>query len=209
MTTERFISFEGLDFCGKTTQISLLLKRLEDVNLDVQVLREPGGTAVSERVRDIVLDPAHPEMDDRTEILLYSAARAQLVHQMLIPLLESRKYIIADRFFDSTSAYQGFGRGLDTDFIQRLNAFATSGITPSKTIFIDISPEESVRRRQSAGRMADRLESQAIEFYHGIRAGFHEIAKANPDRFISINGESTIEDIAGKIWQVVSEVWDL
>jgi len=209
VTTERFISFEGLDFCGKTTQISLLLKRLEDMHLDIQVLREPGGTAVSERVRDIVLDPAHPEMDDRTEILLYSAARAQLVHQTLIPLLESGKYIIADRFFDSTSAYQGFGRGLDTDFVQRLNTFATSGITPTKTIFIDISPEESVCRRQSAGRMADRLESQAIEFYHGIRDGFHKIAEANPDRFIIIPGESTIEDIAAKIWQVVSEIWEL
>ncbi|MGH1364419.1 MAG: dTMP kinase [Calditrichia bacterium] len=209
MKQSRFISFEGLDFCGKTTQIKLLLDRLAALKIDVNLLREPGGTAVSERVRDIVLDPAHPEMDDRTEILLYSAARAQLVHQKLIPLLDHNAYVVADRFFDSTSAYQGFGRGLDMDFVQRLNLFATSGIMPDKTLFIDISPEESVRRRRSAGRMADRLESQAIEFYHTIRSGFHQIADNNPERFIVIPGEENIDVISQRIWSTVSKIWGL
>ena len=205
----RFISFEGIDFSGKSTQIKRLLLRLRQAGLNVEVLREPGGTAVSERVREIVLDPQHPEMHSRTEILLYSAARSQLVHQVLLPKLQAGSYIIADRFFDSTTAYQGYGRRLDIDFVRRLNHFATSGLLPYKTLFIDVSPEVAVKRRQQAGRGRDRLEQEDLQFYDTIRTAFVQLADELPDRYITIDGDRTSDEVEQDIWQAVASLWEI
>lgn len=210
---QNFITLEGLDFCGKSTQVKKLVERLEAQDISVFLLREPGGTSISEQIRQILLDNKNQEMHDRSEILLYSAARAQMVHQVLLPLLEKNRdgggYVVADRFFDSTTAYQGFGRQLDIDFVKQLNTFATSAALPYKTLLLDISPEESFRRRRLAGRGRDRIESADLEFYERIRNGYLQLAQEDPNRFIQIDAEDEIEAVAAKIWDVVSEIWQI
>jgi dTMP kinase len=204
-----FISFEGIDFSGKTTQIELLISRLKAADIQVHLLREPGGTVISEKIRQILLDKSHQEMHPRTEILLYSAARSQLTHQTILPLLDSGNHVIADRFFDSTTAYQGYGRNLEIAFVESLNQFATSGLLPYKTFFIDITPEEAAQRRKAAGRTSDRLESENIRFYQDIRKGYQHLARMFPERFITIPGEQSIEETAGLIWEQVADIWKL
>lgn len=204
-----FISFEGIDFCGKSSQIELLLQRLKKLNLKVKVLREPGGVFISEKIREILLDTTHAEMDPRTEILLYSAARAQLVHQTILNELKKGAYIIADRYFDSTTAYQGYGRNIDIDFVDRLNHFATSGLVPFKTFFIDISPDEAERRRGLQVAQKDRMEREGIEFYKKIRNGYLKLAEKEPERIIRVNGELPQQEIADNIWQRLSQFWHL
>lgn len=206
---KKFISFEGIDFCGKTTQIELLLKRLESYHLPVHLVREPGGTTISERIRQILLDKSLKEMNPRTEILLYSAARTQLVHQTILPLLEKGYYVVADRFVDSTTAYQGVGRNLNPTVVDILNEFATSGLKPYKTFLIDISPEEAERRRKSLRERRDRLESEGLTFYKTIRQGFMEIASREPERFVIIPGERGIEEVAEEIWKRVVQFWNI
>lgn len=205
---ERFISFEGIDFCGKSTQTALLLETLQQKGVKVHLLREPGGTVISEKVRSIILDKAHLEMHAKAEILLYSAARAQLVHQKLLPLLEQGEYIIADRFYDSTTAYQGYGRQLDVVFVQQLNHFATSGLRPAKTLFIDISPEEALRRQKTGNRQKDRLESESARFFQLIYDGYQRLIKESPERFIVIPGENSIENVAKNIRETVFKIWN-
>ena len=202
-----FISFEGIDFCGKTTQIEILLKKLSENGIDAEMIREPGGTIISEKIRTIILDKNHSEMVSQAEILLYSAARTQMVHQTVLPKLDAGKFIIADRFFDSTTAYQGAGRGLDLTFVAQLNAFATSGLIPYKTFFIDISPKEAVDRRQKAGRDRDRLESESIAFYDKIYQAYLQLVAKNPERFIVIPGNATIDAVAAVVWQEMQAVW--
>ncbi len=206
---QRFISFEGIDYCGKTTQIQRLVERLRGLGLRVEVVREPGGTAISEKIREILLDRSHEEMEAQTEILLYAAARSQLVHQKILPLLRQGIHVIADRFYDSTTAYQGYGRGLDIAFVKRLNRFATSGVTPYKTIVLDISPQEAERRRRQEGLKQDRLESGGIDFYRRVREGFYHIAREEPDRLVFIAGEQEVEAIAAQIWAYVRQWWNV
>lgn len=209
MDNTRFISFEGIDFCGKSTQVRLLIDALRERGIHAHLLREPGGTEISEKVREILLNKSHQAMHPRAEILLFSAARAQLVHEKLLPMLAAGAYIIADRFFDSTTAYQGFGRGLDRHFVDHLNRFATSGLTPYKTFLLSITPEEVMRRRKSAGRDNDRLDSEHITFYRQIELGYRQLAADLPDRFITIPGEDGVENIAAEIQSRVFKIWNL
>jgi len=196
---KRFISFEGIDFSGKSTQIQLLKKYLESCNETVFVLREPGGTEISERIRNILLDKKHMNMEPRAEILLYSAARVQLTVEKIIPLLQKGVYVIADRFVDSTSAYQGYGRGLEQEAVDFVNQFATLGLLPALTVYIRISPEEAMRRRIDNGFDADRLESSGIEFFQKVCAGYEKVAQKWPDRFFKIDGTQVIEEIHRQI----------
>jgi dTMP kinase len=204
-----FITFEGIDFSGKTTQIELLMNRLKKFSIKVHLLREPGGTVISEKIRQILLDKSHREMHSHTEILLYSAARSQLTHQTILPLLDAGEYVIADRFFDSTTAYQGYGRNLDITFVEALNQFVTSNLVPYRTFFIDILPEEAAKRRKAAGRKSDRLESENIRFYHTIREGYQILARQLPDRFLTIDGNRSVNQIAEDIWKEVLQIWEL
>ena len=155
---KNFISFEGIDFSGKTTQIQVLQQRLQEEGIENVLVREPGGTIISEKIRDILLSTDHTEMHRITEILLYEAARAQLVHQKILPLLEKNTHVIADRYYDSTTAYQGYGRRLDLQVVRTVNYFATSHLQPYKTFFIDISAEEAEKRQKSKNLDKDRLE---------------------------------------------------
>ncbi|GAB4371842.1 MAG: dTMP kinase [Calditrichia bacterium] len=206
---KKFISFEGIDFSGKTTQIQMLIDRLRQVGIRPEVLREPGGTAISEKIREILLSTEHPEMHERTEILLYEAARAQLVHQKLIPMLNAGKYIIADRYYDSTTCYQGYGRGLNLRVVHTLNRFATSGLRPYRTFFLDISPQEAYRRQTQNRHHRDRLESGGVEFFQKIRQGFHTLSREEPKRFIVIDGEREAEVISREIWEEVKKMWGI
>jgi dTMP kinase len=206
---KNFISFEGIDFSGKSTQIKLLLEKLREHNIKAMVLREPGGTIISEKIRAILLDKSYKEMNPKTEILLYSAARTQLVHEKIIPELEKGAYIIVDRFYDSTTAYQGFGRVLDLSFVNSLNLFATSQLKPYKTFFIDITPKEAEKRRKAAMFETDRIENEGVDFYKQIRDGFLKMVKNEPERFICIDGEQPPSIIADHLWENICYIWDL
>ena len=206
---KKFISFEGIDFSGKSTQINILLEKLKSHHINPVLVREPGGTRISEKVREILLSPSHSEMFGRTEILLYEAARAQLVHEVILPKLEQGRYIIADRFYDSTTAYQGSGRNLPFSFVRQLNHFATSELKPYRTFFIDITPEMAQQRQIENKHAQDRLEGGGLEFFKKIRTGFLQLCIEEPDRFIQIDGARKPEEIARDIWQVVTEIWDL
>lgn len=202
-----FISFEGIDFSGKSTQIKLLLQHLAAIGLNAEVFREPGGTKISEQIRHLLLSPENNEMSNRAELLLYSAARAQLVEEVLVPVLKNGAHLIADRFFDSTTAYQGFGRQLDMAFIRQLNDFATDGLKPYRTILIDVKPETAMHRRKLAGRSNDRLEAENLRFYQRIREGYHQIADAEKQRFMVIDGERSPQTIAAEIHTLVKTFW--
>jgi len=151
-----FLTFEGIDFCGKSTQARLLVERLEK-NHTVRLIREPGGTRISEQLREILLDKRHLELTEVAELFLFEASRAQLVAEVIRPALERGEFVICDRYSDSTTAYQGFGRGVDIEAIARVNALATGGTEPDLTVVIDIPVEEIERRKQSAGLVFDRM----------------------------------------------------
>ncbi|MBN1446305.1 MAG: dTMP kinase [Bacteroidetes bacterium] len=199
-----FITFEGIDFSGKSTQISLLTDRLRLQGEEVLVVREPGGTIISEKIRELLLDRSHVAMDAVTEFLLFSAARSQLLREIIAPVLTSGTTVIADRFHDSSTAYQGFGRGLDIEAVNSVHRLATHGIEPDLTFFIDISVDESYRRRALQGREIDRMEALDASFFQAVRTGYQAIATEAPSRFITINGMQPIEDIAKAIWDAVS-----
>lgn len=199
----RLITFEGGEGAGKSTQIRLVADRLGTSGYRVRQLREPGGTAVGEAVRLILLDTAHAGMDPRAELLLYEAARAQLVGDVIEPALEAGEVVLCDRFYDSTTAYQGFGRALDVDRVDDLNRFATGGLRPDLTILLDIDPGAGVSRATTGG--ADRLESESGLFHERVRSGFLEIAAKEPERVVVIDGARSVEDVAEDVWSAVSK----
>ena len=200
-----FITFEGLDCSGKTTQATLLVNRLQKLGKQVVSLREPGGTPISEKIRDLLLDNQHGEMNQKTELLLFSAARTQLVSQVIRPALEQKKIVICDRFYDSTTAYQGYGRGLDLQEVKLINSVAVSGTIPDITLFIDIEVDEIFRRRTAAGLSVDRMESSGKEFYEGVRKGFLELCKAESQRCVVIDGMKQKEEIHNLIWNAIQQ----
>ena len=175
-----FITFEGGEGSGKSTQLKLLARRLETAGVAARALREPGGTVVGEAVRAILLDPDHSGLDDTTEILLYEAARAQLVAEVIQPALDAGEVVLCDRFYDSTTAYQGHARGIDLDEVATLNRAASRGLIPDRTLLLDIDPRRGVRRATSLG--ADRLEGEDLAFHDAVRAGFLSIAAEEPAR---------------------------
>lgn len=186
-----FITFEGPEGSGKTTQIQPLCSYLQDQGLDVVLTREPGGTAIGDQIRRVLLDPANREMLPEAEILLFSASRAQLVGQVVRPALARGAIVICDRFADSTMAYQGHGRGLDLESLRRITHFATGGLTPDLTVYLDVDVEEGLRRKRMAGQQNhedwNRLDQQAIDFYDRVRRGYLALASAEPDRWLMID----------------------
>jgi dTMP kinase len=186
------ITVEGLDGAGKTTLVAGLSAALEARGERVVVLREPGGVEVSERIRELLTDPAL-EIDARAEALLYAAARAQLVAQELRPLLENGATVLLDRFIDSSLAYQGAGRGLGVEEIRALNAFGTGGLTPDRTLLLRIDPAGGLRR--IADRPADRLEQEDTAFFAAIAAAYDELAAAEPERIAVINASQSPEAV--------------
>lgn len=197
------VSFEGIDRCGKSTQSDLLQKRLADENVDVEVFREPGSTGVSEQIRRILLSVENADMDPRCELMLYSAARAQLVSEKIIPALEAGKIVILDRYHHSTTAYQGYGRELPIPLIQSVTEFVARGLNPDLAFFLDISPEDAMLRRDKAGR--DRLERASMEFFNRVHQGYLEMAKDDP-RLIVLDGNLSVDELEAQIWEKVSQL---
>jgi dTMP kinase len=195
-----FISFEGIDFSGKSTQIELLKDFLVENNKKVEVIREPGGTEISEKVRSILLDNKNQKMFAEAELLLFSASRAQLVREKIRPYLQKGIYVISDRFHDSSTAYQGYGRGIPLDVVKNIHDLAIGDTIPELTFFIDIPVgiANERRKKKSKGKL-DRIELADIEFYNRVRNGYLEIAKQE-ERFKVIDGTQTIETIQNQIF---------
>lgn len=175
----RFITFEGAEGSGKSTQIKMLEEYLRKSGFKVLVLREPGSTALSEDLRNVLLDKKNDSLSEKTELLLYLAARAQLVKERIVPALKERKIILCDRFQDSTLVYQGYGLGLDKKMISFLGKFVTDGITPGVTFLLDISALEGLKR---AGGAQDRIQGRSLEYHRRVRNGYLSIAKKYPKR---------------------------
>ncbi|NJD22655.1 MAG: dTMP kinase [Melioribacter sp.] len=203
-----FITFEGLDFCGKSTQVQLLEKYLIDKGSKVKIIREPGGTPISEKIRDILLDKNNSEMSIETELILFSASRSQLVNQVIIPALKENYYVISDRFHDSSVAYQAFGRKINLEFVEELQQFVIGKAVPDITFFLDISIDEVIKRKSKVKQMElDRIELSKIDFYRRVRNGYLYIAKKEK-RFKMINGELPIEQIHKIIVDEVNKLED-
>jgi dTMP kinase len=192
-----FVTFEGGEGCGKSTQLKLLAHRLEAAGVAVRTLREPGGTAVGEAVRAILLDPDHTGLDDTAEILLYEAARAQLVAEVIEPALEAGEVVLCDRFYDSTTAYQGHARGIPLGHVDALNLAATGGLAPDRTIVLDVEPELGLTRATTQG--ADRLESEDLAFHQRVRCGFLAIAAEEPDRVRVVDASGDVDSVAERV----------
>ncbi|HQO10004.1 MAG TPA: dTMP kinase [Clostridiales bacterium] len=201
------ISFEGLDGSGKSTQIRMLSEKLEMIGKKYTVLREPGGNSISENIRQILLDKNNYAIENETELLLYIASRIQLVKNCIIPLLNDGNLIILDRFADSTTAYQGYGRGMDLKVIRFLNNFATidGKYMPDITFFLDMETDASLSRMESRGEEINRMESADSEFFKKVRNGFIEISKNEPGRVIRINAANIKEKVFSDIESVLKE----
>lgn len=198
-----FISFEGIDFSGKSTQIELLKDYLVDHNKKVEILREPGGTEISEKIRKILLDNKNDLMFAEAELLLFSASRAQLVREKIRPYLEKGIYVISDRFHDSSTAYQGYGRGISIEVVKSVHALAIGDTIPDLSFFIDIPVGIANERKKKKTKIKlDRIEVADIEFYNRVRNGYLEIARSE-ERFKIIDGTQTIETIQN---QIISEL---
>ena len=203
MVRGRFITFEGGEGCGKSTQIARLKDSLEKGGVEVVLVREPGGTWLAEEIRRLIKDQDSETPCVRAELLLFLAARAQLVRNVIRPALDAGKWVLSDRFSDSTVAYQGYGRGLPLDVISEVNDFACDGLKPDLTILLDVPPETALARmrsREAARNLkADRFEREGDGFHDRIRRGFAELAKAEPGRIVTIDASGSPDEVAIKV----------
>ena len=198
-----FITFEGPDGSGKTTQAKRLAEYLRGRGCDVLAVREPGGTSIGEQIRDVLHSLANQEMRPQAEILLYCASRAQLVGQVIRPHLQSGGVVICDRYADSTLAYQGYGRKLDLPTLRTILDFATGGLRPDITFYLDIDAEEGLRRRKVSGGEWNRMDDLAVESHRRVRAGYLEMVAQEPARWVVMDGAREAETIAVEIQEIV------
>ncbi len=196
-----FITFEGADGCGKTTQLELLADYLKEKNKEVIITREPGAKGLGEKIREILLN-YDGEVSDRCESFLFLADRAQHIDMIVNPAVEAGKIVLCDRHIDSSVAYQGYGRGLDIEQIDRLNMLATNGRRPDLTLVFDIDVETSMKR---VGKEKDRMESAGVEFFNRVRKGYLELAKQEPERIRVLDATKSIEDIHNEVVKIISE----
>jgi len=200
----RFITFEGGEGCGKSTQVRRLAEALREKGVEVLLTREPGGTWLAEEIRRLIKDQSTETPCDRTELLLFLAARAQLVRNVIRPALRAGTWVVSDRFSDSTIAYQGYGRGLPLDMVRAMNEFSCEGLKPDLTLFLDVLPETARARRQDRERVtqteADRIERAGEAFHARLREGFRELAGSEPDRIVTIDANGTVDEVWEKVW---------
>lgn len=196
MTRGIFITLEGPDGAGKTTVLQELVPRLEALGKQVTTTREPGGVAIAEDIRSVILNPQNTAMDDKTELLLYIAARRQHLKERILPALESGQLLLVDRFIDSSVAYQGFGRGLDIEAIDWLNHYATDGLKPDLTLYFDIDVEEGLARiSRNANRDVDRLDMEALDMHERVRTGYLAIFEKEAGRVVKIDASKSLEEV--------------
>jgi len=200
-----FLTFEGTDGSGKTTQIKLVEEHLRQKGYEVVLSREPGGTKVSELIRDLVLAPENAEIVPLTEMILYAASRAQHVAQVIKPAVEAGKIVICDRFVDSSYAYQGCGRGIDLKIVADVNRVAIDGMSPDITFFLDIDPEIAIKRRVNATG-ADRIEQEKIDFHKRVYDGYKKMAALYPGRIKTIDASNSIKKISSTINEYLKEL---
>jgi len=203
-----FITFEGADGSGKTTQLRLLAERLHGAGREVLATSEPGGTEIGNQIRKILLDAANHRMSAKAELLLYFAARAQNVNELILPALERGATVLSDRFTDSTLAYQGAGRGLGRGVVMELHRIACGGLLPALTVCLDIDLDTALARARARHPGADRMDEQHSEFHEKVRREYRKIATAEPARFRLVDGSGDGETVAGRVWDVVSEFLD-
>lgn len=213
MTTEGtlpglFVTFEGVEGSGKSTQVEALVRHLEERGESVKPTREPGGTAVGEEVRRILLDLGHAGMRPLTELFLYLASRAEHTASVVRPLLERGEIVISDRYADASAAYQGGGRALGASFVAPLNEVATGGVKPSVTFLLDLDPEEGLSRLASArgGTARDRIEREALEFHRRVRAAYLASARREPERFVVVDARRPPSEITAVVVSKVDEL---
>jgi dTMP kinase len=200
-----FITFEGTEGCGKSTQVKRLAAHLEALGISLLVTREPGGTAIGETIRELLqFAPQSGGMTAETELLLFEASRGQLVRETIKPALERGVCVISDRFFDSTTVYQGAARKLDRQFVEQLNAFAIGDCRPDVTFVLDIDASTAHARMQETVRRPDRMEQEPTEFYERVREGYRELARREPNRVVLIDARQTPDKIDNEVWQIVS-----
>lgn len=204
-----FITFEGPDGSGKTTQIVRLSEFLCAAGYEVLSTREPGGTSIGDQIREVLHALKNDAMLPPTELLLYSASRAQLVGEVIRPHLARGGIVISDRYADSTLAYQGYGRGLDLDALRAITAFATGGLRPDLTILLDITAEEGLQRRKDGGGEWNRLDQEALEFHARVRDGYHVLVQKDLQRWVVINAARDTDEVQSEIRVVVEERLDV
>ena len=198
-----FITLEGPDGSGKTTQARLLAEWLREQGYEVVLTREPGGTDIGDQIRAVLHDPRNTAMNARAEILLYSASRAQHVAQRIRPALAAGKIVISDRYADSTLAYQGYGRGLDLETLRTITIFATSGLTPDLTLYLDVAPQEGLQRRRLGGGEWNRLDAEALEFHQRVRAGYLALVEQEPEHWVTVDAARSVEEVQAEIRALV------
>jgi dTMP kinase len=201
----RLITIEGLDGAGKSTLAAALMQAIAERGVKVELLREPGGVVLSERIRELVKAPTL-EIGGRAEALLYAAARAELVQERVLPLLEQGSWVLLDRFVDSSLAYQGAGRELGVEQVRAINLFATGGLSPNRTLLLQISTTTGRGRQQTRGEQADRLEREDDSFFQAIAAAYAQLAQAEPERVRLLDGEQAAARV---LEQALSEIEDL
>lgn len=197
-----FVTFEGIDGCGKSTQIKLIVAALRELGANCVCLREPGGTAISEKIRALLLDPQNMEMRPEAELLLYEASRAQLVRQVIEPALKTDSVVLCDRYFDSTFAYQAAARGLSEEVVRTANELGSCGFAPDVTIVFDLDVEVALQRATKGG--ADRLEAEGVEFQRRVREGYVRAAELEPDRILLVDADGTPEQVFGRLVETLS-----
>ena len=198
-----FITFEGTEGCGKSTQIAALANRLRQAGATISQTREPGGTALGEAVRKLLQQGAGDEcMTPEAELFLFAASRAQLVHEYILPAVTRGEVVLCDRFMDSTTVYQGVARKMDPEAVASINRFAVGNARPDLTILIDLPPDVGMDRVRARGKL-DRIEQEAIEFFEAVRAGYLRLAESEPQRFLVFDGSASIDALQEEIWQAV------
>lgn len=200
-----FITFEGSEGCGKTTQIEALAKALEAEGKTVLITREPGGTVIGEKIRNLLQDPSHENaISDMTELLLFSASRAELIASRIQPALERGEIVICDRFYDSTYVYQGLGRAIDMKIVEQLNQITVGPLKPDLTILLDLDAKIGIERAKSrqSGEL-DRIENESLDFFEAVREGYLALAKKETERFKIIDGLLSVDEIKAIIWETV------
>lgn len=200
-----FITFEGSEGCGKTTQIEALAKALEAQGKTVLITREPGGTLIGEKIRNLLQDPSHKnDISDMTELLLFSASRAELITSRIQPALSRGEIVICDRFYDSTFVYQGLGRAINMNIVEQLNQITVGTLKPDLTILLDLDAKIGIERAKSrqSGEL-DRIENESLAFFEAVRNGYLELAKKEPERFKTIDGLLSVDAIKKIIWDTV------
>jgi dTMP kinase len=199
-----FISLEGIEGCGKSTQARMLSDYMSGLGYRVIQTREPGGTPIAEKIREMLLDPINQNMTSRTELLLYLASRSQHVEQIILPALQNGEIVVCERFNDATRAYQGYARGLDMNLIEELTRIATGNLEPDLTIILDLEVKEGLLRAEKFKNYRDRLESESLDFHDKVRKGYLAIAQNDPDRVKVVDAKGSIEDVHFRIRQYIN-----